>query len=317
MFARRNRSVRKKRKNEKNTAMAQALVQTLSDLQKHQIRVEYAEPDAALPIGESKIGGNPDVPEGFSFPYYEGEGMDDTVKNRPLSFLAQIDLKGAAKYDEEGLLPRSGLLSFFYELDSQKWGFDPRDKGCARMFYFPEGTQLVRTPLPGELAEEYRVPELAVTLKREISLPDWEDFSEQQVSAELEKQFDGWKDWVLEDENYENARTALGLNPEEDEVTKLLGWPDVIQNAMQEECEIVTRGYYTGDPEGYAKIPQSEKPDIAEKSRDWLLLFQMDTVETEASELMFGDCGRIYFWIRNQDLEKQNFDNIWLIGQCY
>lgn len=50
---------------------------------------------------------------------------------RPLAFLAQFNCAEIALLDRESLLPGTGLLSFFYELDSQCWGFDPKDKGCA------------------------------------------------------------------------------------------------------------------------------------------------------------------------------------------
>ena len=49
---------------------------------------------------------------------------------------------------------------------------------------------------------------------------------------------------------------------------------------------------------------------------DWVLLFQMGTVEDEDFELMWGDCGCIYFWIKKQDLAAGNFDRVWLILQC-
>ena len=31
---------------------------------------------------------------------------------------------------------------------------------------------------------------------------------------------------------------------------------------------------------------------------------------------MFGDCGRIYFYIRREDLVQRRFDRVWLIQQC-
>ena len=34
-------------------------------------------------------------------------------------------------------------------------------------------------------------------------------------------------------------------------------------------------------------------------------------------ELMFGDCGRIYFYIRKEDLRNRNFENVWLSLQCF
>ena len=57
--------------------------------------------------------------------------------------------------------------------------------------------------------------------------------------------------------------------------------------------------------------------EIKKASKDWVLLFQMDTVESDDYELMFGDCGHIYFWIKKEDLANKNFENIWLILQCY
>lgn len=275
----------------KEEALREETFQRLKAMERPQIRISYAPPEGEIPLGESKLGGMPDLPQGFTFPYFEGEDMDGTVKNRPLSFLAQINLKEAAQYDREHLLPEGGLLSFFYELDSQRWGFDPKDKGCARVYYFPEGTALVRTPLPAEVTEENRVPELGVQLRQEPSFPGWEVFTEQPIWQVPGKGQEQWRKWAMEDDHFEELQEVLGIE-EGGEITKLLGWPNVIQSAMGEECEIVSRGYYTGDLEGYKKIPEQEKPDIAHRAGDWRLLFQMDTVETEDYELMFGDCGR-------------------------
>ena len=48
-----------------------------------------------------------------------------------------------------------------------------------------------------------------------------------------------------------------------------------------------------------------------------MLLFQLDTVELGDFELMFGDCGHIYFYITKEDLAARRFDRIWLVLQCY
>ena len=61
---------------------------------------------------------------------------DETVKPRPLAFLAQFDCASLAPLDREGLLPKTGLLSFFYELGSQRWGYDPKDCDCRSAFRF-------------------------------------------------------------------------------------------------------------------------------------------------------------------------------------
>jgi len=49
-------------------------------------------------------------------------------EERPLAFLAQINLAEIASTGGTDLaLPESGLLSFFYDAESQPWGFDPGD----------------------------------------------------------------------------------------------------------------------------------------------------------------------------------------------
>ena len=78
---------------------------------------------------------------------------------------------------------------------------------------------------------------------------------------------------------------------------------------------MVTKGYYLGGSrEG---IPVEDQRYAAERSvEDWQLLFQLGTVSGEGFSLMFGDCGRIYFYIRKEDLLARRFEKIWLILQC-
>lgn len=72
-------------------------------------------------VGNSRFGGAPDVPDDFIWPVFETDTFDDkNIKPRPLSFLAQFNCQELAAYDSEGLLPRIGILSFFYEVNSQR-----------------------------------------------------------------------------------------------------------------------------------------------------------------------------------------------------
>ena len=68
--------------------------------------------------------------------------------------------------------------------------------------------------------------------------------------------------------------------------------------------------------DGLPKVSDEIKSDIESHEQDWILLFQLDTIESENYQLMFGDCGRIYFMIRKNDLAQRNFDNVQLILQC-
>ncbi|WP_224725336.1 DUF1963 domain-containing protein [Paenibacillus vietnamensis] len=59
-------------------------------------------PDDSLPVGSSKVGGNPDLPGEVNWPRWKVSEM---------TFIAQINLE---ECPSELALPGSGLLSFFY-----------------------------------------------------------------------------------------------------------------------------------------------------------------------------------------------------------
>jgi uncharacterized protein YwqG len=47
---------------------------------------------------------------------------------------------------------------------------------------------------------------------------------------------------------------------------------------------------------------------------EWRLLLQIDS-EQDAG-MLWGDVGRIYYWIRARDLAARHLDQAWLILQC-
>ena len=58
------------------------------------------------------------------------------------------------------------------------------------------------------------------------------------------------------------------------------------------------------------------KADIEKHAGDWMLLLQLSTVTKGGFELMFGDCGMLYFYIRKDDLAARKFDKIHFSLQC-
>lgn len=283
-----------------------AVKQELKDLCLNAIHLNIDGKGASV-LGGTRFGGVPDVPKDFVWPTFEGVGMeDDSVKSRPLSFLAQFNCAELAPLDTEGLLPKTGLLSFFYEMESACWGFDPKDAGCARVFWFEDTSALAPAQVPEDLSSDLRFPMLRISMESGASYIDGQDFRV-----------------ILQDEIDWNAMAdildELGIEDPENS-SKLLGWPNLIQGSMMLECEFASRGYYLGNPEGWAKVPEDErKRKMLSSLYEWRLLFQLDTVESKEDnfELMFGDCGRIYFCIRKEDLLARRFDRVWLILQCY
>ena len=76
-------------------------------------------------LGESYIAPIPSVPKNFRWP----------VNHKlPLSFLAQINCKDLAPFDTENLLPKDGMLYFFYEMKEMLLN-EQGNQGCARVVY--------------------------------------------------------------------------------------------------------------------------------------------------------------------------------------
>ena len=278
------------------------VLEILDSLKKNEITISTEFNNNSEMIDKSKIGGKPYLPKDFIWPYYQG---------LPLSFLAQISLEEVSLLDKDKLLPSTGMLYFFYELETQEWGYSPQNKGCAKIFYFEDSSNFELIDFPKNMEDDYKIPEFKINFKSNISLPSYEDF------FNLVEDKEELKD-ITENEFYDIYHSAYDelskkyLVPIEKYI-KLLAYPDVIQNSMEEECAAVARGFNMGGI-GY---PKKYKEEIKKASKDWILLFQMDTVETSDYELMFGDCGHIYFWIKKEDLANKNFENIWLILQCY
>lgn len=282
--------------------MRMSIIEELGSMCRNAIRLEIG--GRAEPVtGRTRFGGVPDVPKGFEWPMFVTDTYDDgEVRPRPLAFLAQFDCGELSAFDKEGLLPKTGLLSFFYELESMRWGFDPKDGGCCRVFWFEDVHGLSPARVPDSLGGDYRFPALGIAAQTANSYPGYEDFS-------VNREFDmgGW-------DAFKEVCGQLGT-AETESYSKLLGWPDVIQNNMTTECELVARGYYLGNT--WEDIPKAEVEEAKQTSpEEWRLLFQLNTVERGDFELMLGDCGSIYFYIRKEDLADRRFDRVWLILQC-
>lgn len=279
------------------------LKELLRSLARNAVRLDIGTGEGPI---AGRFGGVPDVPEGFRWPRFETDTyLDNEVKPRPLAFLAQFDCAALAPLDGDGRLPHEGVLSFFYELGSQRWGYDPKDASCARVYWFSEKAALRPADFPEELEAEFRLPALPVRGRMERRFPDYDDAAAAAGMAEGE----------LNRKAFETAYSmTAGKQETGGSAHRLLGWPDIIQSSMTVECELVSRGYYLG---GSQEIPEAELREAERTSlEDWLLLFQLDSIQRGTFSLEFGDYGRIYFYIRKEDLSARRFDRVWLVLQC-
>lgn len=247
--------------------------------------------DDVIPVGASKIGGFPDLPNNHPYPKW---------KNVPLSFLAQINLSDISIFSTASVLPSSGVLSFFYSATQETWGFDPKDKGSWQIYYFADMTNLQRTEIPNDIPEEGYYSSCSLFFFEELTLLPWESIVFENLYLTKEER-DIYID--LLDQIYSNGN---------DLINRILGYPDQIQGDMQLECQLASNGLYCGDGTGYEDPRRKElEPD----SVNWQLLFQLDSEEENAG-MCWGDVGRVYFWIYQKELINKDFDKTWMILQC-
>lgn len=250
-------------------------------------------PDEDIPLGTSKLGGCPHLPE-------DTRWLRMATTGKPLSFLGQINLEEAKPFDTEGKLPDRGILYFFYDCseDGMPWGFKPTDADGWRVLYYDgDMSRLVCHEVPEDLdGNGYLFGSAKVTFRCEADLPDY--FSSYGGLIKLEDDAKG-RMFNLLDDKAESIRN------------KLLGHSDNVQGSMEDECEMVTRGYDAGTHEGYQK---AHELGIHKNFQHWTLLCQIDS--NEELDMMWGDAGKLYFWITQEDLAAKKFGKSWLILQC-
>ncbi|MBO0823759.1 MAG: DUF1963 domain-containing protein [Actinobacteria bacterium] len=237
-------------------------------------------------MNTSRLGGMPDLPATTHWPTNDG---------KPLSFIAQVNLAEVAPYDLEAVLPKDGLLSFFYEAVAQPWGFDPADHGSAAVLYTPPNAGTERRSHPAGLTSEGVFPSIGLRSRAELTFAPWESFVVEALG-------------MSRDEGFAYADT---FGTGDQTIHRLLGHPDPVQGDMQLECQLVTNGLYCGNLTGY-RDPRAA--GLRDGAAQWRLLLQVDS-QDEAG-MMWGDLGRLYYWMRHSDLLARDWELSWLILQC-
>jgi uncharacterized protein YwqG len=235
--------------------------------------------------GGSRFGGTALLPTGRAWPA--------TLAGRPLSFLAQVSTADIRVPAEVAVLPADTLLAFFYEASEQEgWGFDPSDRQFSAVIPVRAADAVAAvSPPEAQTFPAYRMLPQVVT-----TIPDDGEPPLERLDA----------DYAVFDELYADL-------DREDKAPRhrMFGWPDLVQNPMQLECQLAANGIYVGGPEGYRDPRAAE---LAPGAADWILLLQLDT--DDEIGWMWGDTGTIYYWIRRQDLLAARFDQAWMIFQC-
>ncbi len=272
----------------RDAGLGEAALQSLQQLVRPALALRTdgaARPDSS----GSRLGGVPLLPDDVTWPAWG---------DRPLTFICLLDLAELAHVADIAPLPSTGRLAFFYEPTQQAWGFDPGDRGAARIVHMPASQPVSPREFPTDLEVHERFAPVAL---RPEPLASWPDPGSEAVAQALSgRDRDLYWDVVAESE-YDPSSSH-----------QLLGWPQPVQGPMELECQLASNGINVGGPKGY-RSRQARK--LAAGASDWRLLLQIDT-DTEAG-FMWGDAGMLYVWIRDQDLQAGRFEATWTILQCH
>ena len=259
--------------------------------------------------GMSKIGGNPDVPETFTWPVYRVLENGKEVPHypeTPLSFVAQFNLEEIAEYDKDNVLPHHGMLYFFYELGDLFCDVVLKGEHSQRVYYSDVNTgELHEQGYPENIQRRFPLKEedLVFSYEDNYAAPD-----------EVEEIFSG-----IDIDEYLEELNKIGYDHEErleavDKQHKLLGYADIIQNSMLCTCEEEYSGLR------YGNLGKEEQKLFRTNAGEWILLAQIGTLPGDG-ELpdggMIGDGGVIYYYIRRADLEKKDFSKVQAFAECF
>lgn len=251
-------------------------------------------------MGKTKLGGCPDLSKKISW-------ATSKYDNNYLSFLGQINLKEVQQFDEQELLPKKGMLYFFFNLDSGDDG---------KVIFSVEETELEKAVPPEEFKEQKKwflerlftgkskkriLKESQIEIHKEYNFPSWDSLRLeriQKITGTDIKPINAFKEGIYED-SYEQGETETTSNHH------LTGNYKGIQNEFHE------LNFIDSEIEDFKNLTILE----IEKALKWKLLFQFDSDDN--LEISWGDWGRIYFFIHEDDLKNQNFENIKISTDCY
>ena len=289
--------------------------------------------EAALAPHASKFGGRPALPSGVDWPTARLRVPPGSAAFRTahpdlptlppegiiaLPFIAQIWLADAAPHDPAGLLPPTGLLSFFYnpvafysdtgdasivhdQLTGQSYGvYDYDSPANWRVLYHDrDAAQFALAAPPPDLLLPTDYPAQALTFAAEPTLPQVETcFIGEHGSASgvLALTPDEW-------DAYAELRYEARANGP---IHQLLGHSDDPQPFALE------RGYRAVRAAFFPALPPLEALTPAEQGAELVanrLLLQVDVLP---SGTRFGREGRLFFGIRAADLAAGLFDKVWV-----
>jgi hypothetical protein len=228
-------------------------------------------------VGGCRIGGAPDLPPGVDWPRLPTDS--GSPPGEPLSFLLQVNLAEVASADREQLLPKSGILSFFFHLDEVGVEDVPA-------VLFVQGANLRRAPVPPDLPADQVYRSFNLVPRLEWTVPSPDDLGD--LAGQHLELWDELEDQVAAVQGYESP-TTWGPGHA---IHRLLGHPQFIQ------------AFGTGV--GTRLLLQVSSDAGLSK----------DGYPESGIGASWHDCGRIYYLMGEEALKSHRFTEVFVNLEC-
>lgn len=200
--------------------------------------------------------------------------------NCPIPFLFQADFAEINADKALKNFPTDGLMYVFVDSDCVNFadveGYTYTEGKTYKVLFFYKTDSLQTALKPDLLKTVYK--EFYVSAKTVKTYPDVEDCDEA-FSIYCDRPVGGMDD-AYDSMQWKNMENFM-----------IGGWASYIQSG----------GYIIG---------------LKENEQDkWTLLMQIGSADSD-SGFMWGDCGVLYFYIREEDLKARNFNNVKMAMQC-
>ncbi|MBQ9813237.1 MAG: DUF1963 domain-containing protein [Thermoguttaceae bacterium] len=310
------------------------------NLRRNSVALKSLNSEEPIPTNASKFGGLPCLPPDWEWPCWVEDryiphplsGWPEWLKKLikpfcdvsgkfvrgrklPAVFLAQINLREAAPYDVEGLLPKSGML-YFFTVAEQPCEINYWKEPNWFVKYY-DGPEDVLTPRePPEETENYDdyvdavLSENRIEFASQPSVPDLEELPYHDPTFDEETL---WRaDLKTREQMSALRQRCCGSSKEESDIyflyrSFMLGYADLIQ-----PCPPIG-SLAKGALGYYGKLTEEQEKEVLEECQRWVLLLQLGPWDG----IQMGDDGFLYFYIRKEDLKQKNFDVVCATADCF
>lgn len=249
--------------------------------------------------GLSCFGGHPDLVDAALWPMWQG---------RPMQFIGQFNLMEIANKVPDSDLPKTGLLSLFIAIDAEGMMIYPGDHIEGNEWKVIYQKDMTGLKTISHHSFEYEIDFCAIDFRALYRLPNDDSIliESLQLTREEMAAYQELTRLINGDEESDESDKDLNSN----ENIALRGHPAAFQgNDLELGCEMARQtGSYFDYPQDTEQLNQ-----FKDNAKELRLLFQLMDSE-------YIDLGLVefyyFFFISKEDLKNENFDRIWLNGQC-